>query len=199
MTQGAKPVLAVDVDDVLFPLVPLFVEYHNEQHGTSATANDFVTYRFEDSLGIPEDLFVERFRKFWTDGSLLTGGPDDQAQEAIRQLAERFDLEIVTSRWQDFEEDTITWLQKHFPDTFKNIHFANSISWHRGDKRDKASICQKLGATYFIDDSLDNVLQVAATGVESLLFGNYAWNQADELPDNVRRVNDWNEVLEVLL
>jgi uncharacterized HAD superfamily protein len=32
--------------------------------------------------------------------------------------------------------------------------------------------------------------------MSGVLFGNYPWNQVDKLPDNVVRVNNWQEVLE---
>jgi 5'(3')-deoxyribonucleotidase len=199
MTQGAKPVLAVDVDDVLYPLVSAFIDYHNRLHGTKTVIEDFVSYHMDESMGITRDEFLERFRAFGDEGGFTKSRPAQQSQQAIKKLSETYDMVIVTSRWQQWEQDTIDWLQEHFPDIFHDVHFANSIAWHRGDKFDKATICQELGAVAFIDDSLHNVEQVAATGIRSLLFGDYAWNQTDELPDNAQRVKDWDEVLEVLL
>ena len=199
MPQGAKPVLAVDVDDVLYPLVAAFIEYHNRIHGTKTAIEDFVSYHMDKSIGITRDEFLERFRAFGDKGGFSQSRPAQQSQDAIKKLSRVYDMVIVTSRWQEWEQETIYWLQEHFPDMFIGVHFANSIAWHRGDKRDKASICQELGAVTFIDDSLHNIEQVAATGIACLLFGDYAWNQADKLPENVQRVEDWNEVLGVLL
>lgn len=199
MAQGAKPVLAVDIDDVLFPLVPLFVEYHNKHHGTDATADQFYSYVFEDDLGITAGEFIERFRDFGATGVFAQSEPTDEVRAAIRKLSNVYDLVIVTSRWQDWEQDTINWLKKHFPSSFRKVHFANSHTWHRGDKLDKGSICKELGATAFIDDSIKNVEVVSRVGIPSYLFGDYAWNQIDELPEGVQRVKDWSEALGVLL
>ena len=199
MPQGDKPVLAVDVDDVLYPLVSLFVEYHNTYHGTTTAAEQFHHYVFEKDLDITKDQFIERFRAFGAAGGFVDGPPMADTQEAIRRLSEKYDLVIVTSRWQDWEEDTIAWLKEHFPDSFSKIHFANSHTWHRGDKLDKASICQELGAVAFLDDSPKNVELVSNVGIKSLLFGDYPWNRNAQLPANGQRVKDWNEVREVLL
>lgn len=195
----AKPVLAVDVDDVLYPLVPLFVDYHNENHGTNQTAEGFEHYIFEKDLGITKEQFIERFRKFGAADGFRKPELVKDAQEAIRKLSEKYDLVVVTSRWQDWEEDTIKWLHDHFPKAFSKIHFADSHTWKRGDKQDKASICQALGAVAFIDDSPKNVEIVSKVGIKSLLFGDYPWNRNAEVSEEVARVKDWNEVLEVLL
>lgn len=199
MTQGAKPVLAVDVDEVLYPFMPLFIEHHNKHHGTNKMLNQLTSYVLEENFSMSDNQKLERIRSFVAGGGFSKGLPLEQSQQAIAKLARQYDLVVVTSRWKDWEQDTLDWLQQHFPDSFKRIHFANSITWNRGDKHDKSSICLELGAVAFIDDSLDNVEKVSGAGITSLLFGDYPWNQAEKLPDNAQRVRDWNEVLEVLL
>lgn len=199
MIQGAKPVVAIDVDEVLFPLVNLFVDYHNNHHGTDATFDQFYSYMFEESLDLSSDVFIERIRSFANEGHFAKSEPIDGTKTAIAALAEHYDLVVVTSRWESWQQDTLTWLQRHFPETFKSVEFANSITWQRGEEYSKPAICQRIGARYFIDDSLENVQKVAAVGIPSLLFGDYPWNQADELPTNVTRVKNWDEALEVLL
>lgn len=199
MTKGAKPVLAVDVDEVLYPFMPMFIKHHNQHYGTNTSLEQLTSYVLEENFVMAEDQKIERIDRFVANGGFTAGVPLEQSQDALRALTQRYDVVVVTSRWQDWEQDTLAWLQRHYPDVFKGIHFANSITWNRGDKHNKAAICQRLGAVAFIDDSLDNVQEVAATGIPSLLFGDYPWNQADELPENVQRVKDWNEVLEVLL
>ena len=154
MKQGAKPVLAVDVDEVLYPLVRLFVDYHNNRHGTDATFEQFYTYAFEHSLDLPLETHLERLRAFADDGNFATALPIEESKVAIRQLAETYDLQVVTSRWEEWQEDTLTWLKQHFPGTFSGIHFANSITWKRGVEFEKSAICRRIGAAYFIDDSL---------------------------------------------
>ncbi len=199
MTQGAKPVLAVDVDEVLYPFMELFVDYHNQNHGTNGVVSDFPDYHIQENLGITKEQKVERLGYFLEQGGFTSGVPVEHSQDALKMLSERFEIVVVTSRWQEWEESTVKWLSEHYPNIFGRIEYANSIAWHRGDKYDKDAICKELGAVAFIDDALDNVEKVAATGIKSLLFGDYPWNQSDKLPDNVQRVKDWDEVLEVLL
>ena len=194
-----KPVLAVDVDEVLYPLVQLFVEYHNNNHDTDAVFEQFYSYSFEKSLGLPKDKFIERIASFAEQGNFASKDPIEGTKIAIAELSKHYDLQIVTSRWESWQQHTITWLQSHFPDTFSEVHFANSIPWQRGEEYSKLAICKRIGAQYFIDDSLENATDVAAGGIKSFLFGDYPWNQTAKLPENVSRVKDWNEVLEILL
>jgi uncharacterized HAD superfamily protein len=62
--------------------------------------------------------------------------------------------------------------------------------------RPKSEVCRELGVSYLIDDNLTAVKQTSAFGIEVLLFGDYPWNQIDELPRGVTRVKNWQEVLE---
>lgn len=37
---------------------------------------------------------------------------------------------------------------------------------------------------------------VAESNIQALLFGDYLWNKADNLPKNVSRVKNWQDVKE---
>ena len=41
--------------------------------------------------------------------------------------------------------------------------------------------------------------KLSACGIEVFLFGNYPWNQAEILPDGIKRMPDWNAILTELL
>ena len=41
---GAKPIIAVDVDEVLALFIPMLATYHNDLYGTELTAADFNNY-----------------------------------------------------------------------------------------------------------------------------------------------------------
>lgn len=63
----------------------------------------------------------------------------------------------------------------------------------------KAEVCKQLGADLLIDDQLRHTRDVAEVGTPVLLFGDSPSNQADSLPPNVMRVEDWPHVLRVLI
>lgn len=52
---NAKPVVAVDVDEVLGKFVSQLAAFHNEAYGTSLTLRDFHSYHFRDVWGGTDD------------------------------------------------------------------------------------------------------------------------------------------------
>jgi hypothetical protein len=55
-------------------------------------------------------------------------------------------------------------------------------------------VLKDVGAAYLIDDQLKHCLAAHDMGVQALLFGNYAWNQASDLPDGIVRCAGWADV-----
>lgn len=197
MTQGAKPVLAVDIDDVMAPFAPAFLERYNQQHGTTHKNEDFPYYYFvKDLYGLSDDddaeQYVTEFIEWATSHNMPLNG---EAVAGIRKLEEHYDLYVITSRHPDVYEITKKWLQSQLPDVFKDVHFIRA----RSEKTTKAQICQEIGAKLLVEDHPDHLQDCAKYGVRGLLFGDYPWNRNTELPESVQRVKDWNEVVEVLL
>jgi len=190
----ARETIAVDVDEVLFPFVAEFVEFDNTIHGGNLTAEDFFCYEFESVIGIPQEEAVKRVYAF-NDADHSDIDPLPATQDAIWELADRYDLTVVTARHPRFAGRTHQWINSHFEGAFsKLIH----IGYHLEMKtpKTKAAVCHELGAVALIDDSLGHVTCCAEGGVEGVLFGNYPWNQAAELPEGVTRCEDWPQVLE---
>lgn len=197
MTQGAKPVLAVDIDDVMAPFGPKYLEYFNKKHGTSHVMQDFPHYYFVGDLnGVDNADDAEPFITEYILWASANNTPlDNAAVDGLRKLEEHYDIYVITSRHPDVYEATKNWLQTQLPDVFKEVHFIRA----RAEKTSKTQICQEIGAKVLIEDHPDHLLDCAKHGVQGLLFGSYAWNRDVELPDSVQRVKNWDEVLEVLL
>lgn len=106
-----------------------------------------------------------------------------------------FNLVVVTSRQLIIEQITREWLDRNFPkDTFSTIAFGNHYG-KQGVETSKMELCRKLNARVLIDDSLDYVKEVAAAGMQALLFdldASYPWNRSEDLPDGVTRVTGWD-------
>lgn len=197
MMQGAKPVLAVDVDDVLTPFAPSFLKRYNEQHNTNHKHEDLKSYFFIKDLYGTEDNddaepYVTEFIIWATNNGAVI---DEAAVEALRKLEDHYEIVVITSRHPDVYDATKSWLQKQLPSLFKDVHFIRA----RDTKTSKPQICQEIGAKILVDDHPDHLQDCAEYGVRGLMFGDYFWNRDAELPENVQRVKDWSEVLEVLL
>ena len=46
-----KPIVAVDIDEVLAQMIPTLADYHNEYHDSNLTIESFVNYEFHKVWG----------------------------------------------------------------------------------------------------------------------------------------------------
>src|SRR3990167_4836757 len=96
----SKQVIAVDIDEVLFPFTSEFLASHNKIHGDSIAQSDLNTYYFLEDLyefddgEDPEDM-VEGFLREAYEGNI---GPYNGAVGIIQKLKQDFTLEIITAR-----------------------------------------------------------------------------------------------------
>lgn len=109
--------------------------------------------------------------------------PIPGAREALIQLKESFELHIVTARQYIVQEQTLSWIERHFPDLFTAVHFGNQFS-RDGVSRSKAQICREIHASALIDDNLTYAIQCVREDIPVLLFGDYAWNQLSSMPNS---------------
>lgn len=189
-----KEVVAVDVDEVLFPYVESFVGYHNEIHGTNLAPEDFFTYEFEHVLGLTVGETIRRVHDVH-DLGFDTQDPIEGAWTALDELSKRFNLFVITARNPGFEVTTRDWLHKNFPGIFQDV----ILTGHPQDiekPRSKFEICTEIGAVALIDDSFRHVAECAGTKVVGILFGDYAWNRTEPVLDGVVRCKTWLEVVE---
>jgi 5'(3')-deoxyribonucleotidase len=190
----SKELIAVDVDEVLFPMLESFLEHHNPTYGTTHKFSDFLSYDFEHTLGVPIEETVRRVYEYLDmDNHLVEAVKGSQA--AIARLSERYDLAVLTARHPRYEQPTINWIHNRFERVFNQIVCVGYAPIMEQPVT-KADICKELGAKALIDDSLSHINHCAEAGIEGVLFGDYPWNQTDTLPDSVTRCRDWEEVTE---
>lgn len=196
----SKPVLAVDIDEVLAPFVEELARHHNNLHQTELELKHFFSYDFWHVWGGTRDEAIAKVRYFHDSGASSDVKPFPEALAALRQIKNQYDLQIVTSRQLEYEELTRRWLERNFAGVFSAAHFGNHYQEDITIKpTNKSDLCKSIGANWLVDDSLVYARECAGKGIKVLLFGDYPWNQADELPEGVTRVKDWDEVLKVLL
>jgi uncharacterized HAD superfamily protein len=124
-----------------------------------------------------------------------------EAKPVLVELAKNYKLVVVSSRGRRVQADTMDWINQNFKGIFEGIHFAKI--WDEPDihieakiKMTKTEICKEVDADYLIDDQPKHCLAVADAGITALLFGEYAWTDVPNLPKNVVRAKNWQEVLE---
>ena len=188
-------VVAVDIDEVMFPFVDEFAKHHNELYGTQIGKADFKSYRFEEALKGTFEEAMDRVYAFCDLDHREIPPLVDSA--GLKKLAENYNLIAVTARNPRFGQQTKQWLGHHFPDIFGDIvmiGYAPAME----QPVTKAEVCEQLGAIALIDDSVSHVTECAEIGIKGILFGEYPWNTAENLPPNVFRCTTWNQVEECL-
>ncbi len=94
---------------------------------------------------------------------------------------------------------TKAWIDKYFNGIFDEIMLGIADPVQGRKPTTKAEACKKIAASILIDDQLVHARECAEVGIRVLLFGDFPYNQAAQLPVNVVRVPDWAAVGGVLL
>lgn len=196
MSKLTIKTIAIDCDDVIVATAPAILRYYNQTYGTNIALPDF--YSTDPGVwGVKEYAeAIRRVEAYLKSEEYQNLAPFEDAIEILRKLRQKYELHIITARANFLAEATKRMLAQYFPDIFSTVEFTN----HFGKAaRTKAQVCQELGADVLIEDSLHHAQAVASCGIDVLLFGDYPWNQASNLPANITRVRDWKEVAERLL
>lgn len=186
-----KEIIASDLDEVLADLISPLTSYVNKRFDKNIKLEDYKTYKLfvtwgcssEESWRIADDFYATK-----DFDNLL---PIANSQNVVSLLKKDYDLYVITSRPYHTKEKTVDWLNKHFSNTFSDVYLTNNQ-----DKFKKSDICNRLNASYFIDDSFENILDVAenSPSVKKLFLMDRPWNQNVKLTNNMYRIKNWSEL-----
>lgn len=190
--------IGIDLDDTLLDFNSTLCEFHNQKYGTNYKRSDITKYRLDDIWNATYEQIVERIDEFYHTDLHWNSAPMEGAPEVIRELQKKHRLIIITAKPDYLREKTLMWLDKHYKDAFKEIHFLGEFhgtSDHK--KKSKGELCDEIGVDIFIEDSMANAKNIARLHRPVLLLDS-PWNQG-ELPENVKRVKGWVEVVNYIL
>ncbi len=80
-------------------------------------------------------------------------------------------------------------LEKYYPNLFSEIFFTNQFLGEASRRTTKEALCESLGITTFVDDSVEHIKAITSIGVRAFLFDT-PWNQGVDIP-GATRVMDW--------
>lgn len=192
-----KNTIAVDLDDVLANTADHLDRYYNARFGTNIKLQDHQTYKLNDIwnrtlsevIDITDDFFQSE------EGKNIT--PFEGAEYAIDELATKYNLIVLTSRDLDLKNETKEWVDKYFPDKFKEIVMTNKLSKNHIPSREKYEVCLEKNIKIMVEDNLHYALQNANYDIMTYLMDR-PWNQIEDLPNTVKRVYSWKEILDEL-
>lgn len=192
-----KPLIAIDIDDVLCRNAEGFAAYSNSRWQTQMAAHDY-DEAWAQVWGVSQEEAERRAVELHGSGVIGTYEHVAAAVPVLVELGARFELVLVTSRRMAVKPETDRWIKRYFNNTFSGVHYLGA--WESklaiGDKLKltKTEICRRIGANYLIDDQLKHCFSAAQAGVNTLLFGEYKWNSTTDLPVGVTRAKDWQAV-----
>lgn len=187
--------IGIDVDEVLAELLEAFLEYHNQNYNTKLQKKDMFSYSFHKVLGGTDKDTRKKLLDFFDTDLFHKIKPVPGSLKAVSKLVQEHQLCIITARPHIIRVQTEQWLQQHFPDCFQSVNLTNQ--WHgEGAKQLKSEIGRKKRIDIMIDDSLNHAQDCASQGIYTLLADfQYPWNKAENLPENIKRVHSWKEIV----
>lgn len=186
--------IGVDLDEVLTEYVKNFIAFHNQNYGTKLNFKDIKKYLFYELLGISVEEDLKRQYKFFETDLFKQIRPVNGAIKGVDKLNNNFEMIIITARPNEIKDKTVKWIEGYFPDIFSQIIFTNKHSLNNDLKREKHDICLGIGVNLIIEDSLTTAEKCASMGIRVLLLDR-PWNQAENLPDGIKRVYSWEEIV----
>jgi uncharacterized HAD superfamily protein len=179
---AAKPILGVDIDNVL-ALSDACLRGMIREHCNIALDETDITQYDYSIHGVTEAQLREIFDRFNTDVcrrlKVVPG-----AKAAVTQLAMRYEIVLVTSRNPASKESTEYWLRR------------KGIPYHQLHFHDEK---HALGIPYvaFVEDRHEHAHRIAATGARVFLMTR-PWNAQPLAHPGIRRVRTWRQILEHL-
>jgi len=171
--------------------------------GEDVKRENVFSYDFWEVFGISKEEAYKRMDKFFETEYFEGVMPVDGAQESIELLSKTNELHVITSRPISIKDKTKEWIERYFGKIFFGIYHTDEYSGFGrrtildGKKTRKVEVCRELNVNVLIEDSLMNAVQCAqGRGIERVLLMNQPWNQDGRLPEKVKRVYGWNEIIE---
>jgi len=190
-------IIGVDLDEVLAGVLPELIKYHNDKYNTNFEKEQFNSFDLWKIWNCTKEESLERVFDFYNSKYFRNIQPVEGSQEAIDILSKKHDLVVITSRASVVKDKSIEWLSNYFPDKFSKACFTSP--WYEEESGyEKAQACKELKVKVHIDDNLSFARKCSENGTKVLLY-NQPWNQldkSDSLPENMKRVYSWNDIVE---
>lgn len=194
-----KPIIAVDIDDVLADSTESVRNVVNDLLGVALEPQHYhVSGEYEhyhkkiwelNSVPVTQEQHETLREQMRIDQSHV---PSMQhAYEVLKRLKKQYGFIIVTARPMDRHDATHRWIDAKYPGIFDAIFFADGLEGE--EHRNKGQICRDAGASWLIDDHIAHAQDALDEGLTAIVFGEYGWHYKG-LPDNVVACKNWNEV-----
>lgn len=183
--------IGIDIDGVLADLMNPLVDYHNKQYGTTLKRADFKTFNLWETWGGTKEEAYKKVYAFFHSKFFEGVLPIKDSQESVNYLSKKHELVVVTPRPNYIVDKTFRWVDKYFPSCFKEVNFTHE--WSKNGSSRKKDVCLDKSVNILIEDALDKA--VDCSSVTKVMLYDCPWNRYHPLPENITRVNNWEEIL----
>lgn len=189
-------IIWVDLDEVLAELLDYVLYYHDykiywKDIQREKVEDYYIHHMVEYDISLEEA--IDWFRKPLFDDHDLQLKPVIWAMEWLMKLKNNwYKLKIVTARQGDlFWEYTKKWVEKHYPNIFEEIIFANHFT---GNHKTKSELCKEHQILHMIEDNPDYALELAENGIITYLIEK-PWNKNKcRVQNNIICVKAWSDI-----
>lgn len=153
MKAHEKPVLLLDVDEVLFPFAHAYDRWLVRTRGEGLNPELLARYEIPQAAGEDHNTLVARFLA--DERVLKEETPLAEARALVNEAQEKYRLVACTARHESDEgASTREWLQTHLP----QIEMVRFMRVERGSKAvRKSQTAIEMGAVMLIDDTATHV------------------------------------------
>jgi uncharacterized HAD superfamily protein len=175
-------VIGMDIDGVIVDYGSVILPLLSEVCNRKVAYQDLCSWDLGEALNIDEETMADTWERI-LNGDLLRQAP--AIKGAIEGLAaiSGHEIWLVTSRPFSTQSLTLSWLHDN------KVRYDHVVFNRRGDKL-------SVGPTFdvFVEDFIEEARVIAEAGISTILF-DQPWNHAAVLPNNCKRVYDWNAML----
>jgi len=196
--------IGIDIDEVLFPLVPKICKFLNKKHGISLAEKDFLSYDFWENpayringVQATKQQAIEDFYEFIKNPEFRKIRPYPGAVKAVFELKKIDRLVAITSRQTELQNHTKWQMGYFFPKAFSNISFGNKYSKNSGPSITKRQLCRSNWVYLLLEDNLEYALEVSKD-ISVILFRK-PWNSKFDSGscNNIHPVENLEQAVEI--
>lgn len=193
--EDKKSKIGWDIDDIIFPLMENYLAFHNNKHETKLELTDVYNYHlWKCGIHSSKEESVKEVLEFQNSPlfdriDLIPG-----AREVLGEISKNYEIHFVTSRPEGIKNKTEILLNRNFPKNGFKILYSGEIY---GGNLSKAEICNRFEIPLLIEDNPDYAIDCARNGIKVILL-NHPWNKNCKKHERILRINELEEVLEIL-
>ena len=189
--------IAVDIDEVMANFLEQFIQFQEKEYGKRVQFENITSYSLKDFFGVSEKEEIRQIYEFYTTEFFRNIKPIPNSKESLEKLkGQGHRLFVITARQSHIENETIEWVNTHYPGIFEDIIITNEGAKTTSYER-KADVCTTLGAHIIIEDSFKNAYESAQKGMKAILF-NKPWNRREKDREGIFRVDSWEQALTII-